>query len=231
VNNQSLKEDGMTKPSLSQSLSQRLRHCYSSAVHDVLRELDHPNCVLPSTLLPLVPGSKLAGQVWTFSGYMDHTADRHKTLLEWTGVLAKVPHGSIPVCQPHNSEIALMGELSAQALVQREVPGYIVDGGCRDVDFLIDMNFPVFCRFNTPSDIVGRWLPDRLGEPLTIGSVTICSGDYVLADRDGIVIIAQSIAGQAIAETEKMMNTESDLRKAIINGEDPQQAYLRYGVF
>lgn len=212
-------------------LSERLKNCYSSAVHDVLRELGQPNCVLPSTLLPLVPGTRLAGQVWTFSGYIDHTADAHKTLLEWTGVLSKVPHGTIPVCQPNNSEIALMGELSAEALMKRDVPGYIVDGGCRDADFLVARNFPVFCRFLTPSDIVGRWLPDRLGEPLTIGRVTISSGDYVLADRDGIVVLPEAIAEKAISETETMMNTESELRKAIMNGEDPQAAYLKYRVF
>lgn len=212
-------------------LAERLGRCYSSAVHDVLRELGHPNCVLPSTLLPLVPGSKLAGEVWTFSGYMDHTADAHQTLLEWTRVLSRVPRGTIPVCQPNNSEIALMGELSAQALLKRDVPGYIVDGGCRDCDFLIEMNFPVFCRFNTPSDIVGRWLPTRLGEPLTIGTVTISSGDSILADRDGIVVLPQAVAEEAISKTEEMMNTETELRQAIMAGEDPEQAYLRYRVF
>jgi len=212
-------------------LTERLKSCYSSAVHDVMRAMGHNNCVLPYTLQPLVPGSKLAGEVWPFSGYIDHTADRHQTLLEWTRVLSRTPQGRIPVCQPNNSEIALMGELSAQALMQRGVPGYIVDGGCRDVDMLIEYDFPVFRRFDTPSDIVGRWLPTRLGEPVTIGTVTITDGDYVVADRDGIVIIPRAIAAEVITETETKMNTESALRDAILAGEDPEQAYLKYRVF
>ena len=212
-------------------LNERLQNCYSSAVHDVMRAMGHHNCVLPYTLQPLVPGTRLAGEVWTFSGYIDHTADRHQTLLEWTRVLSRVPRGTIPVCQPHNSEIALMGELSAQALLQRDVPGYIVDGGCRDVEMLIQYNFPVFRRFDTPSDIVGRWLPTRLGEPVTIGAVTITTGDYVRADRDGIVVIPRAIAEQVITETEGKINTESALRDAILAGEDPEQAYLKYRVF
>ena len=213
------------------SLIERLQQCYSSAVHDVMRAQGHNDCVLPYTLQPLVPGTKLAGEVWTFSGYIDHTADRHETLLQWTRVLSSVPRGKIPVCQPHNSEIALMGELSAQALMQRDVPGCIVDGGCRDVELLIQYDFPVFRRFDTPSDIVGRWLPTRLGEPLTIGTVTITTGDYVLADRDGIVIIPRAMAEQVISETESKINTESALRNAILAGEDPEQAYLKYRVF
>ena len=213
------------------TIQERLLACYTSAVHDVLRELGHPNCVLPPTITPLVPGTKLAGQIWTFSGHLDYSADPHQTLLQWTRVLSHAPRGCIPVCQPHNSSIALMGELSAQALRLRDVPGYIVDGGCRDCDMLIEMDFPVFCRFNTPSDIVGRWLPDRLGEPITIGSVTLISGDYVFADRDGIVVIPQAIAEQTVDQAQAMANTETELRQAILDGEDPQAAYLKYGVF
>ena len=52
-----------------------------------------------------------------------------------------------------------MGELSAETLQRRGVRGYIVDGGCRDIDFILKMGFPVFARFFTPSDIVARWMP------------------------------------------------------------------------
>ena len=93
------------------------------------------------------------------------------------------------VCQPHTYDIALMGELSAETLNFRGVRGYVVDGGCRDTDFILELGFPVFCSFTTPKDIVGRWVPDRFGEPLTIGEVTIRTGDYLLGDRDGVVII------------------------------------------
>ncbi|GIT48789.1 MAG: hypothetical protein Ct9H300mP14_07170 [Gammaproteobacteria bacterium] len=45
------------------------------------------------------------------------------------------------------------------------------------------------CDLNTPADIVERWTYDRRGKPITIGTVTIVSGDYLIADRDGIVVI------------------------------------------
>ena len=61
--------------------------------------------------------------------------------------------------------IAHMGELSAETLQFRGVRGYIVDGGCRDTGFILNMGFPVFCRYLTPRDVVGIWVPDRFGEP------------------------------------------------------------------
>ena len=78
--------------------------------------------------------------------------------------------------------------------------GYVVDGGSRDTDLVLEQGFPVFCSFLTPSDIVERWIPDRYAEPITIGSVTIRTGDYLLGDRDGVVIIPHAIAEEAIAE-------------------------------
>jgi regulator of RNase E activity RraA len=56
-------------------------------------------------------------------------------------------------------------------------------------------------------------------------------GDYLLGDRDGVVIIPQPIAEEAIVKTEEVVATESDMRRALIGGMDPVEAYNRYGKF
>jgi regulator of RNase E activity RraA len=212
------------------SLAERLERCYSGAVYDVLRGMGYPNQVLPHTIRPLEP-YKLAGRIYTVSGYVDQTLDAHQTLLSWTALLSKAPKDSVVLCQPNNHMMALMGELSAETLQFRGVRGYIVDGGCRDSEFITRIGFKVFCSFFTPVDVVGRWVADRFGEPITIGHVTICSGDYVMADRDGIVIIPESLVEKVTSKTEAVLKTESKVRKAILEGVDPQEAYLKYGKF
>ncbi len=212
-------------------LADRLAQCYASAVHDVLRLMGHGNCVLPPEIRALDPTRRLAGEVHTISGHVDQTLSRDETLLRWVQVLSRVPGGKVLVCQPNTHAIALMGELSAQALVAKETRGYVVDGHSRDTDFLLDMGFPVFCRAATPADIVERWTYDSLGEPVTIGTVTIESGDYLIGDRDGVVIIPASAAEEAVARTEEVMATETEMRTAIIAGMDPEEAYLKYGKF
>ena len=213
------------------SLTERLAHCYTGAVHDVLRMMAHDNAVLPPDIKAIAPGTRLAGPVWTVSGHIDRTKTRDETLLGWCTLLSKAPAGHVVVCQPNNHEIALMGELSAQTLHARGVLGYVVDGGSRDTDLVLEQGFPVFCSFLTPSDIVERWIPDRYGEPVTIGSVTIASGDYLLGDRDGVVIIPGAMAEEVVAKTEEVVATESDMRRALIGGMDPVAAYNNYGKF
>jgi regulator of RNase E activity RraA len=212
-------------------LIERLGRCYTGAVHDVLRTMGHENVVLPSEIKPISPELHVAGPAWTVDGHLTATATRDETLRAWCALLAQAPEGHVIVCQPNNREVALMGELSAQSLRARGVLGFVVDGGSRDTELVIEQAFPVFCAFLTPADIVARWLPDRFGEPVTIGAVTVSTGDYVLGDRDGVVVIPAALAEEAVARTEEVVATESEMRRALIAGMDPVAAYDKYGKF
>ena len=213
------------------SLTERLRACYTGAVHDVLRMMGHERVVLPAAIKPLDPSLKLGGPVWTVSGHLDRTKTRHETLLGWCTLLSKAPAGHVVVCQPNNHEVAMMGELSAQTLAARGVLGFVVDGGSRDTELVLEQRFPVWCSFLTPSDIVARWIPDAYGAPVDIGGVTISTGDFLLADRDGVVIVPRAIAEDVVTRTEDVVSTESDMRRALVGGMDPVDAYNTYGKF
>lgn len=215
------------------TLTPRLVALYASAVHDVLRAMGRHDVVLPRRIRPLDASRKLAGPVWTCSGRLDQTQSAHDTLLGWTTLLSRAPADHVVVCQPNNDTIALMGELSAETLKNKGVLGYVVDGGCRDTDFILGLGFPVFHTFFTPSDVVGRWVPDieRFGQPVTLGSVTVCSGDYLIGDRDGVIVIPRDIAAEVVARTEQVAATENEVRSAIRGGMDPVEAYLKHGKF
>ena len=212
-------------------ISVRLSKCYASAIHDVLREMGYGNCVLPPEIQALERGQKLAGEIYTISGSIDQTLSRHESLLLWSQVLSKVPGGKVLICQPNTHAVALMGELSARALMVKGTKGYLMDGHCRDVEEIIDAGFSVFCRLATPADIVERWRYNSLGNPITIGTVTIRSGDYIIADMDGAVIIPQEVIEDVVSKTEDVMATESEMRLAILDGMDPEQAYLKFRKF
>ena len=212
-------------------ISVRLSKCYASAIHDVLREMGYGNSVLPPEIQALERGQKLAGEIYTISGSIDQTLSRHESLLLWSQVLSKVPGGKVLICQPNTHAVALMGELSARALMVKGTKGYLMDGHCRDVEEIIDAGFPVFCRLATPADIVERWRYNSLGNPITIGTVTIRSGDYIIADMDGAVIIPQEVIEDVVSKTEDVMATESEMRLAILDGMDPEQAYLKFRKF
>jgi 4-hydroxy-4-methyl-2-oxoglutarate aldolase len=214
-----------------ENITERLAACYTGAVYDVMREMGHPNCVLPHDIRPLDDTQTLAGPIWTCSGRIDDSISNDDSLMSWTGLLGKAPSGSVLVCQPNDSTIAHMGELSAETLNHRGVLGYVVDGGNRDSDFIKKLGWPVFFRYFTPKDVVGKWSVESMGEPIVIGEVKITTGDWILADIDGVLVIPQSLIEQVLDKTEEIMSTESELRTMILNGMDPQEAYKKYRLF
>jgi 4-hydroxy-4-methyl-2-oxoglutarate aldolase len=213
------------------ALPDRLRACYSGAIHDVLRVKGYSKQTLPQNIRPLNLSHKLAGPVFTIEGRRDDSLDAHQSLLKWCELLSKAPSNTVLMCQPHDHTLAHMGELSSETLAYKKVLGYIVDGGCRDSAFIDKLGFPVFCSYFTPLDIVGKWAATAYGQAIAIGDVTIHSGDYVLADRDGVVIIPQALVEEVTAEAEEVLQKENLVRKAILQGVDPVAAYLQYGKF
>lgn len=213
------------------ALAARLQKLYASIVYDALSAMGLPNQALPPEIRPLAPGPTLAGPVWTMTGVRDPAVGRDESLRAWTGFLAAAPAGHVVVCQANDDTIALMGELSAETLQSRGVLGYVVDGGTRDAALVEKLGFPVWCKFATPADIAGRWRVGAMGGAVRIGGVDIAAGDWLIADRDGVVIAPRARAGEAVARAEAAVADENKVRSAILSGMDPREAYRRFGKF
>lgn len=212
-------------------LGDRLEKAYSGIVFDAMRSMGRPDCILPRTIRPLLPGKRIAGRIFTVNGRSAPEASERETLLEWCRMLSAVPSDYVVVCQPNNDEVSHMGELSSETLQFKKVRGYIVDGGCRDSGFIESIGFPVWCRYYTPVDVVSRWIPTEFNGSISIGNVPIRAGDYAFADRDGIAIIPSEIAHAVTDKVDEMIQRENLVRKAILEGVDPVEAYIQFGKF
>ena len=216
----------MTDPRLD-----RLKSCYTSVLHDVMRAMGLKDFTLPPRLRPLNPEGVLAGPAFTIEGRIVEGADAHQTLLEWTGLLSNCPAGHVWVAQPNNQIVAQMGELSAETLQRKGVLGVVTDGALRDTNFILKLGLPCWGTHYTPRDVVGLWLPSAVNQTIRIEDVTIHPGDWVHGDRDGMVVIPAAHLEEVIEKGVAAMATESKVRRAILDGMDPQDAYLKYGKF
>ena len=113
------------------SFAERLRACYSGAIHDVLRGKSYLKQTLPHYIRPLNLSHKLAGPVFTIEGRRDDTIDAHESLLKCCELLSKAPANVVLICHPIDDSLAHMGELSSETLAYKNELGYILDGGCR----------------------------------------------------------------------------------------------------
>jgi regulator of RNase E activity RraA len=68
-------------------------------------------------------------------------------------------------------------------------------------------------------------------QTIRIGDVEIAGGDAIFADEDGVIRIPAKDLVQVVDLAEAAATKENLVRKAILSGEDPQQAYLKYRKF
>lgn len=209
----------------------RFSGIYTGAITDVLDRMGWMSQTLPPELLPLREGMRLAGPAYTIEGRPRPGNEYDTSIRKILTMLGSVPEGHVAVYQTNDRSAAHLGELSVTSLKARGCRGAVIDGGCRDVDYILKEDFPVFCRYTTPQDCVVRW--DLIAEnaPVTVGGVRISPGDYIVADHDGIVAIPAEAREVVLAEAEKKVATENDIRDAVRGGALPLEAYDRYGTF
>jgi 4-hydroxy-4-methyl-2-oxoglutarate aldolase len=211
--------------------AERFQAVYTGALTDVLDRRGLLRQTLPAELAPLRPGLRLAGPAFTVEG-RPHAGHAYDTSIrKILAMLGEVPGGHVAVYQTNDRESAHFGELSATSLAARGCAGVVLDGGCRDVDYILDSGFPVFCRYTTPQDCVPRWELTATNVAVEIGEVRIEPGDWIVADSDGIVAVPAGSADEVLAEAEAKVSTESEIRVAVRDGVLPLEAYRRYGTF
>jgi regulator of RNase E activity RraA len=213
-------------------LARRFSALYTGALTDVLDRHGYLQQTLPTDLAPLRPGMRLAGPVYTILG-RPHPAHDHDTSIRLIlEMLGSVTPGSVAVYQTDDRANAHLGELSVTSLASRGCVGAVIDGGVRDTEYILREDFPVFARYVTPQDCVPRWQLLAHGEvSIVIGAVRVSPGDWIVGDRDGLVIVPRERVDEVLGEAEQKVATENEIRDAVRQGTLPLEAYARYGTF
>ena len=212
-------------------MRKRFAAIYTAALADVLDARGFHDQTLPPSIRALAPGTTVAGEAFTVRGAPATTQNYDAAIRKVLRMLGEVPAGHVAVYACAHDVSAHLGELSVTSLKSRGVAGCVLDGGCRDVHFVLDEGFPVFCRYVTPEDSTWRWELEETQVPITIGRVRIDPGDWIVGDDDGVVVVPARIAEEVLADAEAKAATESEIRAAVRAGMLPLEAYERYGTF
>ena len=83
---------------------------------------------------------------------------------------------------------AVTGDLLLGMARNRGIAGFVTDGLIRDLVGVLGVGLPVYCAGVTANS-PARNGPGTVGLPVVIGDVTIGSGDIIVGDRDGVVVV------------------------------------------
>ena len=113
--------------------------------------------------------------------------------------LDEAPPGSVMVeVLEDGLDTAGVGNLMATTGKVRGLAGMVIDGGARDVEELEEIGFPVWSRSQTPATSVGRYVPVARNVPVTCGGVVVRNGDWIVADKTGVVVVPVEFLPQVL---------------------------------
>lgn len=114
-------------------------------------------------------------------------------------------------------ETAVLGDHVAAMAKNKGIVAFVTDGLVRDVDGLIEVGFPVWCAGVSPNSPYKSG-PCELGTSVTLGGVTVHSGDLMVGDRDGVAVIPKAKIDQVIAGLPEVEAKEAEMGKLIEDG-------------
>lgn len=211
------------------ALARRFASVQASMVADVLDGMGRVTQTLPPDIRPLDRGMRIAGPAFTISGRASEgTHERVGLLHKALEILGSVPAHHVVIVESADGIgfSAHVGEFHATTMQARGAAGTVTQGGARDIEQVLDLGYPVFCRYNTCQDGLPRWEIVDSQCPITIGSVTIEPGDYVLGDTDGVVVIPASLRDQVLESAEAFAASENSILEEIKRGVHPLEALL-----
>lgn len=198
------------------NLVDRLRALDSCAVSDALDQMGLSGAVIG--LQQLTSAARIAGPVITVKLGPPVTGTNKRHL--GAGAVDLVEPGDIIVVEHRGRlDVSGWGGLLSRGAVRRKAAAVIIDGACRDVDEAAELGLPLYARAAVPVTARGRIAEHAFQEPITIAGLAVRPGDYVLADRSGVVFIAADQAEAVVAAAERIYAKEQAMARAIDAGE------------
>lgn len=202
---------------------------YSAVFSDICDAMGLREQTVSPGMLPLGGGGTLVGWARTaLSVPVEAPPERH-----YGGEIDFIDSlrpDDVAVVDCSGRPAAAWGELFSTAAKGRGARGVVVDGLIRDRRKIMELGFPVYGRGHRPTDSLGRVSIVEVDGTVRLGGVPVASGDLIVADEDGIVVVPRQHARRAVDLAIAKAATESKARDLLLAGGTLAAVWERFRV-
>ena len=105
------------------------------------------------------------------------------------------------------------GDIKFLRLFQKNIAGLVTDGSVRDSEAMEKYNFPIYAHSYTSKQGPGIMLPYFVNQPINCGGVLVRPGDYIIGDKDGVVVLPNVIVDECL----EIMEEREQIEKIVKN--------------
>jgi len=186
----------------------------SATLHEAMGKYGN----LPYQIKPISPKMKVCGPAYTVK-----TMPCDNTILHRAYAYAMPGDVLVVDCSGYY-EAGYWGDLMSLGAKTKGIAGLVIDGCVRDANDIEEMGFPVFsrglCILGT-----GKHGDGTLNQPIILGNWTIHPEDIIVGDRDGVVVIPQEKAHEALEKAREREEKEAQVRKELLAGRTSLEIY------
>jgi 3-hexulose-6-phosphate synthase/6-phospho-3-hexuloisomerase len=129
----------------------------------------------------------------------------------------KAAKSEVIVVDVKGGKTAIWGELASWSAKSKGLSGVVIDGAVRDLDDLVLLDLPIFCRHVSSNAGEPKGLGE-IGVEILCGGQRVRSGDWIIGDDSGVVVVPQEIAQEIANRALHVKETENRIREEIKQG-------------
>ncbi|MBD48885.1 MAG: 4-hydroxy-4-methyl-2-oxoglutarate aldolase [Gemmatimonadetes bacterium] len=175
---------------------------------------------LPHAIKPLVDSMRVCGPALTVQGAPGDNLWLHRAI-------AQARSGEVLVVAVGGAhEFGYWGGIMTTASLARGLGGLVIEGCVRDSDELATSGFPVFScgrAIRGTTKVVDA--AGHVGQPIVIGDITVASGDLVVGDADGVVVLTRDSVQEVLAAARAREKKEASIAGALRQGRTTLEVY------
>jgi 3-hexulose-6-phosphate synthase / 6-phospho-3-hexuloisomerase len=187
-----------------------LYQAFAKASTPNIADAQHKRGVMSGILPHIAHGQRMVGRALTVQTAKGDWAKPVEAIDRAKG-------GEVIVIDAGGSDIAVWGELASISAKLKGVRGVVIDGAARDIETILDIEFPCFSKFVVPHAGEPKGY-GGIGHEIVCGGQVVRNGDWIIGDENGVIVVPQEGAVEVANRAVDVFERENRVREEIRRG-------------